>query len=138
MSITPLADTSDLVELYKPLKLFLKPTARVNISVALPQLKDPGQSISNWDLMERIKKMVHPIQFAAIKVAKSTIEFVRFEADVDNRQLMNKVIKTLDGSAIKVIGFYESLKVRAAEAKSDFPSRHDWDSFFRDAKNMNE
>merc|ERR1711935_945915 len=27
---------------------------------------------------------------------------------------------------------------RAAEAKVNFPSRHDWDSYFRDAKNMNE
>ena len=29
-------------------------------------------------------------------------------------------------------------QVRAAEAKINFPSRHDWDSYFRDAKNMNE
>ena len=28
--------------------------------------------------------------------------------------------------------------VRAAEAKLNFPTRHDWDSWFRDAKNMNE
>ena len=28
--------------------------------------------------------------------------------------------------------------VRAAEAKVNFPTRHDWDSWFRDAKNMNE
>lgn len=37
-----------------------------------------------------------------------------------------------------MIGFYESLKVKAGEAKLDFPTRHDWDSFFRDAKNMDE
>lgn len=28
--------------------------------------------------------------------------------------------------------------MRAAEAKVNFPSKHDWDSYFRDAKNMNE
>lgn len=28
--------------------------------------------------------------------------------------------------------------MRAVEAKIDFPARHDWDSFFRDAKNMDE
>lgn len=33
---------------------------------------------------------------------------------------------------------YLILQVRAAEAKVNFPSRHDWDSYFRDAKNMNE
>ena len=35
------------------------------------------------------------------------------------------------------IGNYVVL-VRAAEAKVNFPTRHDWDSWFRDAKNMNE
>lgn len=30
------------------------------------------------------------------------------------------------------------LQVRAVENKVDFPTRHDWDSFFRDAKDMNE
>lgn len=29
-------------------------------------------------------------------------------------------------------------QVRAVENKVDFPTRHDWDSFFRDAKDMNE
>ena len=31
-----------------------------------------------------------------------------------------------------------SPQVRALENKMDFPTRHDWDSFFRDAKDMNE
>ena len=39
---------------------------------------------------------------------------------------------------IKLSGFSELLKIRATEAKVPFPSRHDWDSFFRDAKHMNE
>lgn len=39
---------------------------------------------------------------------------------------------------MKLSGYPEVLKIRAVEAKSMFPSRHDWDSFFRDAKNMNE
>ena len=30
------------------------------------------------------------------------------------------------------------MKVRASESKVEFPTRHDWDSFFRDAKNMDE
>lgn len=29
-------------------------------------------------------------------------------------------------------------QVRAIENKVDFPTRHDWESFFRDAKDMNE
>lgn len=34
--------------------------------------------------------------------------------------------------------FFFSSQVRAVENKVDFPTRHDWDSFFRDAKDMNE
>ncbi|KAB7493945.1 A-kinase anchor protein 17A [Armadillidium nasatum] len=41
-------------------------------------------------------------------------------------------------SGIKLSGFTELLKIRAVEGKIPFPSRHDWDSFFRDAKHMNE
>lgn len=49
-----------------------------------------------------------------------------------------QVVKALDDCSLKVVGFFEPLKVRAAEAKSDFPTRHDWDEFFRSAEDMNE
>ena len=39
---------------------------------------------------------------------------------------------------IRLGGCSGLLKIRAAEAKSNFPTRYDWDSFFRDAKHMNE
>ena len=64
--IQALKDTTELVELYEPLGLYLKPLARINITVKLPSLKDPGQAISNWDLMERIKKLIHPLHFSSI------------------------------------------------------------------------
>ena len=40
----------------------------------------------------------------------------------------------------KILKIYQFVwfSVRAAEAKVNFPTRHDWDSWFRDAKNMNE
>uniref|UniRef100_A0A0N5ADJ3 A-kinase anchor protein 17A n=1 Tax=Syphacia muris TaxID=451379 RepID=A0A0N5ADJ3_9BILA len=120
------------------MNLYLKPYARINITVPLPQLKQPGQSISNWDLMEKIKKALSPIQLSSIKVTNSTIEMVRFEAELANRKIMSKVIKALDGCSLKVVGFFEPLKVRVAEAKSDFPTRHDWDEFFRNADDMDE
>lgn len=47
-------------------------------------------------------------------------------------------MKALDGYLMKVVGFFEPLKVRAAEAKTNFPTRHDWDEFFRTASDMNE
>lgn len=136
--IHELTDSGELVELFKPQGLYLKPVARLYISIQLPQLKDASQSISNFDLMEKIKKMIRPHEFASVKVQKSTLEFVRFEAECDNRTIMTLIIEKLEGSTIKMIGFFDPLKVRCAEGKQNFPTRHEWDAFFRDAKHMNE
>ena len=62
------SDTSEAVELCDPLGLFLKPVAKLNITVQLPQLKSPGASISNWEVMEKLKKMIKPDQFIVLKV----------------------------------------------------------------------
>lgn len=53
---------SELAAFCVPMNLYLKPYARINITVRLPQLRQPGQSISNWDLMEKIKKALSPVQ----------------------------------------------------------------------------
>jgi hypothetical protein len=66
------------------------------------------------------------------------MDFIRFEGEVENRSLVKAFLACLDGKTIKLSGFSDILKVRAAEFKIDFPTRHDWDSFFRDAKDMNE
>ncbi|XP_076468501.1 uncharacterized protein LOC143299203 [Babylonia areolata] len=131
-------DTSEAMELYKPQGLYLKPVAKINISAQLPQLKTPGKTISNWEVMEKVKTMVRPDIFISVKVAKSTMEFLRLEGEIENRSKLPILIMKLDGKSIKLAGFSETLKVRAAEAKTSFPVRHDWDSFFRDARHMNE
>ena len=97
-----------------------------------------GKSLSNWEVMEKLKHMVKPDQFIVLKVVKSTLEFIRFEGELENKRLIKVFIDRLDAKTIKLSGFPDSLKVRACEAKPNFPTRHDWDSFFRDAKNMNE
>ncbi|XP_038305203.1 A-kinase anchor protein 17A isoform X2 [Canis lupus familiaris] len=131
-------DTSEAVELCPPYGLYLKPITKMTISVALPQLKQPGKSISNWEVMERLKGMVHNHQFSTLRISKSTMDFIRFEGEVENKSLVKSFLACLDGKTIKLSGFSDILKVRAAEFKIDFPTRHDWDSFFRDAKDMNE
>jgi len=132
------SDVSEAVELFEPQGLFLKPVAKLNISVQLPQLKTPENSISNWEVMEKLKRLIKPDQFIILKVAKSTLEFIRFEGEIENRSKLKVLISRLDGQTIKLSGFPDSLKVRAAEAKVSFPTRHTWDSYFRDAKHMNE
>lgn len=131
-------DTSEAVELCPAFGLYLKPITKMTISVALPQLKQPGKSISNWEVMERLKAMVHSHQFSTLRITKSTMDFIRFEGEVENKSLVKAFLACLDGKTIKLSGFSDILRVRAAEFKIDFPTRHDWDSFFRDAKDMNE
>ncbi|MBN3309364.1 A-kinase anchor protein 17A [Amia ocellicauda] len=138
MSTTIVHDTTEAVKLCPALGLYLKPIAKLTVSVALPQLKQPGKSISNWEVMERLKAMVQPDLFSALRISKSTMEFIRFEGEVENRGVVRTFLSKLDGKTIKLSGFTDILKVRAAEYKMDFPTRHDWDSFFRDAKDMNE
>ncbi|XP_047456159.1 A-kinase anchor protein 17A [Mugil cephalus] len=131
-------DTAEAVCLSSEYNLYLKPIAKMTVSVALPQLKLPGKSISNWEVMERVKAMVVPEQFSALRISKSTMDFIRFEGEVENKTVVKSLLARLDGKTIKLSGFTDVLKVRAVENKVDFPTRHDWDSFFRDAKDMNE
>ncbi|XP_023673267.2 A-kinase anchor protein 17A [Paramormyrops kingsleyae] len=138
MTTTIVHDTTEAVKLCPPYGLYLKPIAKMVVSVALPQLKQPGKSISNWEVMERLKAMVHPDQFSALRISKSTMEFIRFEGEVENKGMVKTFLSKLDSKSIKLSGFTDILKIRAAENKVDFPTRHDWDAFFRDAKDMNE
>ncbi|MGH0137633.1 UNVERIFIED_CONTAM: hypothetical protein FKN15_016041 [Acipenser sinensis] len=138
MTTTIVHDTTEAVKLCASQGLYLKPIAKMTVSVALPQLKQPGKSISNWEVMERLKAMVHPDQFSVLRISKSTMEFIRFDGEVENKGIIKMFLSKLDGKTIKLSGFSDILKVRAAEYKMEFPTRHDWDAFFRDAKDMNE
>ncbi|VDM79960.1 unnamed protein product [Strongylus vulgaris] len=102
--------------------LYLSPLARIEITIKLPKFTIPGQSISNWDLMERLKKGIAPLEFASIRVTESSLEGVTLEADL--------VVKILESLTVKVSGFSDPVRVRVAEAKYEFPRRHDWDLFF--------
>ncbi|XP_078046559.1 uncharacterized protein LOC144474983 isoform X3 [Augochlora pura] len=88
--------------------------------------------------MEKIRALILPDEFASLKVAKSTLEFIRLEGDLQDRCRLQRVLARLDSQRLNLSGFPNVLKVRAAEAKDDFPTRHSWDSYFRDTKHMNE
>ncbi|XP_059611554.1 A-kinase anchor protein 17A [Phlebotomus argentipes] len=137
MNIQTIRNVSDCVPLFLPHSLYLKPTARINISVSLPPAV-VGKNISNWDVMEKLRSMIEPETFSVLKVSKSTLEFIRLEAEVEDRAKLKNVLARLDGRMIKLANFSENVRVRGSEAKDDFPTRHDWDTFFRDARNMDE
>lgn len=73
-----------------------------------------------------------------LKVIKNSVEVVRFVAELEEKSHLEKVIGKINKKMIKLKEFPEMLRLKAAEAKLDFPTRHSWDSFFREAKNMNE
>ncbi|XP_038221986.1 A-kinase anchor protein 17A isoform X2 [Zerene cesonia] len=138
MSIQVCRDTTDAVALYLPQRLYLKPYAKINISIQLPPHKVHGKSISNWELMEKLRKMIQPDGFSMLKVSKHSSEVIRFDAELENRPKLERVLSRLEDRIIQLNDYPDPLKVRVCEAKSDFPSRHAWDSFFRDASDMDE
>ena len=131
-------DTSDSVELCPARGLYLKPVTKLTILVGLPEIREVGITISNWEVMEKVKSMVAPVQFSVLRVVESSLEKIQFEAEVDTKALLARTITKLDGNMIKLSGLADALKVRAYEAKLKYPVKHDWQAFFRDAKDLNE
>lgn len=138
MNIQVCRDTSDAVALYLPQRLYLKPFAKLNISVQLPPHKVHGKSISNWELMEKLRKMIQPDSFSILKVAKHSSEVIRFDAELEQRDRLERVLARLEDRVVQLNDYPDPLKVKVSEAKLDFPSRHSWDSFYRDATDMDE
>ncbi|XP_050429457.1 A-kinase anchor protein 17A-like [Adelges cooleyi] len=131
-----IANQSDAVPLCPRYNLYLKPSARLLISV---QLSGKSQTtVSNWQLMERVKEWIDPDKFSKLSVSKISEEYVRFDAELADRTRLDTVLFRLSDRRIKLPGFTNLLTVKAAEVKPDFPTRHDWDSFYRDSKDMNE
>lgn len=82
--------------------------------------------------------MIAPDQFAVLRVVESSLEFIRFEGEADTKSLVTKFISKLDGKVMKLSGFADPLKIRAAESKVKFPTAHDWNSFFRESQDLDE
>lgn len=95
-----------------------------------------GLSVARKELLYH-HFMQKPLTFGALYIFEIFLFHLALRYG-KNRARTFQVAKALDGYSLKVMGFFEPLKVRAAEAKSDFPTRHDWDEFFRNAPNMNE
>ncbi|XP_029343655.1 A-kinase anchor protein 17A isoform X1 [Acyrthosiphon pisum] len=131
-----IVDQSDAIPLCPRLNLFLKPFARILITVQLDG--KTKTTISNWQIMERLKEWIDPDKFSHLCVAKTTSELIRFDAELADRSRLSIVLSRLCDRRIKFPGFSYLLTVRAIESEPDFPTRHNWDSYFRDSKDMNE
>ncbi|CAH0552760.1 unnamed protein product [Brassicogethes aeneus] len=123
-------NTADLVPLYLPQKLFLKPISKINISLQLPNVKNQTKSISHREIMEKVQELILPEKFASIKVVKMTIEIVRLEAELETKNKIDYAIDKLKNRMIKLKDFSDMMRVKAGKAKISFPKRQEWDEFF--------
>ena len=138
LNIIQVPDSSDIVELYTTAGLYLKPIAKLNITVQIPQMRASSPAISTVQIIDNVKKICKPNDFHNEKVIKSTMEFIRLEGEIQSKDNLENLIKSLNQQSILLSEFSDPLKLRASEGKIVFPTRNDWDSFFRDAKNMNQ
>lgn len=70
MNIQTIRNVEDCVPLYLPHSLYLKPKTGLNISVSLPTAeKQSGKTISNYDVMEKLREITKPDSFSVLKVS---------------------------------------------------------------------
>lgn len=131
-------DSDELLPFYTYRDLYLRPIHKVRIQVDLPKLRQMGQSISNWEIRERLKKMLGKVELSDFKVQESTLEEVVFLATVNTGVNAKTAIGLLNGITFRAIGFTQSLSIKAECAKPDFPTRIDWDQFFAANKHLDE
>jgi arginine/serine-rich splicing factor 17 len=71
-------------------------------------------------------------------VLKATLEFIRCEAEIENKSSFKNLLSKIDNMVIKMSGgnsLSDLLKVRAAEAKLVYPNRYEWESFYKEDGN---
>ncbi|MFT7809851.1 A-kinase anchor protein 17B-like [Arapaima gigas] len=132
MATTIIHDSSEAVELCCSRRLFLKPISKLTITVTWPDLKEPSKTVSNWEVMAKLKQMAHPLQFTSIRVSKSTLDFVRFEAELETKALAKTLCQKLNGCTLDAIAGDTVFRIFASECNVDFPTRKEWESFFQD------
>ncbi len=93
----------------------------------------PGQAIPHSEILEQLRKQILPEEFVYIRVLKATLEFIRCEAEIENKSSFKNLLSKIDNMIIKMgNSLSDLLKVRAAEAKLVYPNRYEWESFFKE------
>lgn len=68
MNMQTIQNDSDLQQLYQPLALYLKPMANLIITIQLGT-NLTGKSISNFEVMDKLRQMILPDLFSLLKVS---------------------------------------------------------------------
>ncbi len=117
---------------YQPAGLFLKAEARIFIEVKLPEIKVSGVTVSNWEVMEKLKSLSKPEEFQTLRVARYSRERIEFEGEFESLRPMRKVVLLLNGKSMKLSGFTELLKIKARHLETPFPTKKEWEDYFAD------
>ena len=120
------------VSLYPAGGLFLKPEARIQVQVQLPEIRNPGVTVSNWEVMEKLKARIHPEKFDSLRVVNSSRETILFEGEFISVRILKKVILLLNKKNIKLKGFSDPLRVFASQSNTACPVKEDWEKYFRE------
>lgn len=112
--------------------LYLKTLAILMIEVRLPEIRNPGLTVSNWEIMEKIKEKSKPVDYQNLRVSSSARELIRFEGEFETIRALRKVTLLLNGKSIKIRGFHDALRIRAYQPESDYPTQIHWEGHFND------
>nr|XP_056715546.1 A-kinase anchor protein 17B-like isoform X2 [Euleptes europaea] len=138
MTVTLVCDPSEAMELCASQQLYLKPVAKLTISVVLPEHTGSTRAFSKWEVMDKLKNMICPDQFTSVKVSKSTKGFIRFEGEAETKRLVCSLKEKLHGKMIKLNGFKDDLQVVATEASPDLPTPQESEAIMNDRELMEE
>ncbi|CAF3819281.1 unnamed protein product [Rotaria sordida] len=138
-NITQCKDLSERVDLCEALRMYLKPIARINISVPIPPtMRVAGSTMSTWEIMDKIRELILPDDFVFLRLLKSAGELYRFEGELESKSIARSCLTRLDNTLIRMESTGHEFRLRAADAKLPYPTRTEWETFFRESKSMNE
>ncbi|CAF0753067.1 unnamed protein product [Adineta steineri] len=138
-NISQCKDLSERGDLCESLHMYLKPIARINISVPIPPtMRVAGSTISTWEIMDKIRELILPDEFVFLRLLKSAGELYRFEGELESKAIARSCLTRLDNALIRMETTGHEFRLRAADAKLPYPTRTEWETFFRESKGMNE
>ena len=79
--------------------------SNITIEVCLPEIRNPGVTVSNCEIMEKIKEGSSPEEYQNLCVELSVCELIRFSGEFDSVRALCKVVLLLNGKKIKLQGF---------------------------------
>ncbi|KAM4020207.1 A-kinase anchor protein 17B-like [Anomaloglossus baeobatrachus] len=121
MMVTPVYDDSEAVELNAIYHLYLKPKAKLIISIILPDEAEQCRPISNLDILEELRNVVTPDHFSSLRISRTTKEFIRIEGEVDTKNLANRFLEKLNDQSLPINCLPKPLHIIAIEAPAELP-----------------